>query len=118
MMTEDQKTLMMSEAIKIKIYVAIDDTGMYKEANRYRGTYLHGELQDENRYDIFSFSEKLDLEEGIHKFSINNRPTTYFLWKADEYWADKDKWRGYLIYDTDEDYEWAKKQYEAKEQFI
>jgi hypothetical protein len=102
----------------IKIYVAIDDTGMYQESNRFKGTYLHGELEQENKYDIFCFSEKLELGEcgGLYHFIINGRPATFMLWIGELSMGSK--WRGYLIYNNDEEYNWCLDNYNKRKQLI
>jgi len=98
----------------IKIYSAQDDTGMYHEGNRLQGTYAHGELETQLGYDIFCFSEKLDLSPGQYSFKVFERPATLFLWRGDRY----AKWRGFLIYDTDKDYQWARDKYLTQDKFL
>ena len=98
----------------IKIYSArYDDDPLYNEDNRLAGTYAHGELETQLGYDIFSFEHKPTYEEGIHKMKVFNRPATLFLWKNRQYHPFHE-WGGYLIYDTDHDYDWAKQEYEKK----
>lgn len=101
----------------MKIYSALDDTGIYNEKFRLRGTYLHGELEREMGYDIFCFEKLLVLMPGKHKFVINGKPATLFLWEhlMD---SDRDKWRGYLVYDNDEEYSFCENNYEIKKQLI
>lgn len=110
--------------ITAKVYVSIDDTGIYNEDFRFAGTYLHGELETQNGYDIFAFDRKIELDEGAHDFMINNRPCTFFIWK-DEHCHTREKngkivkyWRGYLIYKSDEAYEFCKKNFKKREQLI
>ena len=100
----------------MKIYTSLDDTGMYQEKFRFRGTYLHGELETEMGYDIFCFEKELNLDIGKHYFIINNKPSTLFLWKGDEYMVSE--WRGYLVYDDDTEYDWCKDRYEKQKQLI
>ena len=102
--------------MEIKIYTSLDDTGMYNEEFRYKGTYLHGKLEIDMGYDIFCFDRKLDIKEGIHSFIINSIPSTLFLWKGDINLGSV--WRGYLIYNNDEEFEWCKENFNNKKQFI
>ena len=39
--------------MKVEVYSSHDNR--YKEEHRFRGTYAHGELEDDLDYDIFSF---------------------------------------------------------------
>lgn len=101
---------------EIKVYVSIDDTGMYNYENRFGGTYLHGTLEQENHYDIFAFEKKMELEEGAHDFLIDKRPCTFFLWKSN---FRTKYWRGFLVLKSDkEDYEYCKCAFEEREQNI
>jgi hypothetical protein len=83
----------------LKIYTAIDDTGMYNDDFRYGGTYLHGQIETDNHYDIFAFSKKTDFEEGIHYFKVNDRWVVFFLYKPERFTMNE--WRGYLVYAND-----------------
>ena len=76
--------------MKVEVYSSHDDR--YKEEYRFRGTYAHGELEDNLDYD------------------------TFFVWLGDE--VNDTKWRGLLVYDTDEDYEWALDKYRRAEQIL
>lgn len=77
--------------------------------NRYEGTYLHGELETQIGYDIFAFVEETNFEEGAHEIIIGHtkRPATFFLWKGTVF----TRWRGLLVYNNDEAYEYCKSQY-------
>ena len=101
---------------EIKIYSANDDVGMYQEENRLRGTFLHGELEAEMKFDIFCFSEKLDLNEGLHSFKINNREATLMLWE--DLSTERKKWLGYLVYTNDDTFDWCFENYKKREQLI
>lgn len=74
----------------------------YKQANRYKGTYLHGRMEADYKHDIFSFERKQKFEEGVHEIKVNKKDCTFFLWKSRE---PKEKrmydWRGYLVYSKD-----------------
>ena len=64
---------------------------------RYHDTYLHGQLEKDMGYDIFSFNEKTNFCPGIHHIIINSRQCIFILWEADK------KYKGYLIYKNDEE---------------
>lgn len=83
---------------------------------RYKGTYLHGELETQIGYDIFAFTEATNFEEGAHEIIIGHtkRPATFFLWKGIHF----ANWRGYLIYNNDYYYEYCKKQFINRSQQI
>ena len=101
--------------MKVEVYSSHDDR--YKEEYRFRGTYAHGELEDDLDYDIFSFDRLIEIEiPGEYKFIINNRHTTFFGWLGDEF--NDTKCRGLLVYDTDEEYEFALDKYRRVEQIL
>tara|TARA_R110000803_G_scaffold10393_2_gene31859 strand:+ start:435 stop:740 length:306 start_codon:yes stop_codon:yes gene_type:complete len=101
--------------MKVEVYSSHDDR--YKEEYRFRGTYAHGELEDDLDYDIFSFDRSIEIDSpGEYKFIINNRNSTFFVWLGDE--VNDTKWRGLLVYDTDEDFAWALDKYRRAEQIL
>jgi len=103
------------DAYRIDIYTAHDDR--YQEEYRFKGTYAHGELETELDYDIFSFSRMPHINgSGEYEFIINERIATFFLWESEIDMGSK--WRGFLIYNTDEDYSWAKEKYKTKRNLI
>tara|TARA_R110002049_G_scaffold309180_1_gene518109 strand:- start:7737 stop:8048 length:312 start_codon:yes stop_codon:yes gene_type:complete len=103
----------------MKIYVSTEDK--FKNDNRYTGTYLHGKMETEYGYDIFSFSRKKKFETGVHNFTIRNKndeevDVTFFLWKAEQ---PSDWWRGFLIYTKDEKaYRYCLESYRERKQNI
>ena len=46
--------------MKVEVYSSHDDR--YKEEYRFRGTYAHGELEDDLDYDIFSFDRSIEVD--------------------------------------------------------
>ncbi len=103
------------DVYRIDVYSAHDDK--YQDELRFEGTYAHGELETELGYDIFSFSRNPNINgQGHYEFIINERLATFFLWKSEIDMGSK--WRGYLIYNTDKDYSWAKEQYKSKPNLI
>ena len=96
----------------IEIYTSQDDR--YNDKNRYYGTYLHGDIETDFEYDIFCFAEKQNFETVIHKFLVNDKPTTFFVWKS-SYQPEASKraeWRGLVVYDSDvQNYEYAQQQF-------
>jgi hypothetical protein len=66
---------------------------------RYRGTYLHGQLEDKKGYDIFSFERKQQFKEGIHEIKIDGEDCSFFLWKSGKLYD----WRGFLILSKDQE---------------
>ena len=74
----------------MKIYTALQSN--YNENERYPGTYLHGNLEKRKGYDVFSFAEPTDFEEGIHLVDIEGTKCFFILWEGGFY-----GYRGYLI---------------------
>jgi len=102
----------------MKIYTAIDDSGLYNDDFRYGGTYLHGQIQDDNEYDIFAFGEATDFKEGVHVFKVNERWCIFFLWRIEGF-VPTGEWRGYLIYANDyEELEFASKRFNERREHI
>lgn len=83
---------------------------------RYRGTYLHGELEEEIGYDIFCFDRPTEFKLGAHDLIIEGtgRPATFFLWEGD----DMQEFRGYLIYNDDEAFDFCERRYNDKSKMI
>tara|TARA_R110002167_G_scaffold234388_1_gene439635 strand:- start:12477 stop:12794 length:318 start_codon:yes stop_codon:yes gene_type:complete len=86
--------------------------------NRYPGTYLHGVLEQEIGFDIFSFDRKIHFELGATKVIITStgRRATFFLWEVED--LRSREYLGYLVYDNDPDYEFCRKKFENKAQCI
>ena len=65
------------------------DTGDYRfnePTIRLSGTYLHGQLQDDNGYDIFGIiteEKNLQLEDGMYPCEVRglHDDCTFFYWK-------------------------------------
>jgi len=78
---------------------------LYDEDKRINGTYLHGNIQDDFGYDIFSFNEKKDMptKPGIYHWIINEKPVTFFLAKRK---SNKilSKYMGLMVYDDDKEF--------------
>ena len=85
---------------------------------RYGGTYLHGELEDEVGYDIFAFTTDVTFEEGINKVIIRKteREATFFLWSVKK--SGMFPWRGFLVYDDDEDYDHCLRAFQKRKNHI
>lgn len=99
----------------MKIYTARDDR--FIPENQIQGVYLHGEIENDMGYDIFSFSEKIEPIVGITELSINNRKCNLYIWESEEVMLYK--FRGYLIYSDDEEFNThAKEKYKNKSNFI
>ena len=82
--------------------------------NRFRGTFLHGEIESDLGYDIFCFTEKLELRTGIHMLKINEKNCTFFLWEPES--TLRFEWRGLLVYDNDvPSYDYGLKCFNEKE---
>jgi hypothetical protein len=88
-----------------------------KEDNRYKGTFLHGVLEQEIEFDIFSFDRKIHFELGATKVIIEatGKRATFFLWESN---LDSREYLGYLVYDNDPDYEYCRNNFENKKQSI
>ena len=80
----------------MQIYMANTDDFIYDYA--YWGTYLHGQFEKNMGYDIFSFSEQTNFNDGIHHVKINGIDCIFILWTADDSFYEK---KGYLIYKSD-----------------
>ena len=88
------------------------------ENYRYRGTYLHGVLETEIGYDIFSFDREISFPLGATKVIIEStgRRATFFLWEGDS--RRGQEYTGYLVYDNDADYDFCRNNFELKSQAI
>lgn len=94
----------------------------YNYKNRFKGTFLHGKIEDHYGYDIFAFGRKKKFDVGVHNFTIkdkdnDDRDVTFFLWKPSDFrFTD---WRGFLVFSKDEKaYSHALKCYSEKEENI
>ena len=102
------------------IKTALDEKYNYK--NRFRGTYLHGYLEEQYGYDIFAFGRKKGFAEGIHNLTIiDNRgkeqDVTFFLWKGEV--KPLAEWRGFLVLTIDKKaYQYALKCYTERKQLL
>jgi hypothetical protein len=105
--------------IKTNVILGNDyDNPNWNEANRFRGTYLHGDIERDMGYDIFCFTEKLELTGGIHLLEINNIPCTFFIWESIEF-PIRSEWRGFLIYTSDlESYVYCKECFDDKQELL
>jgi len=72
----------------------------FEDDNRYKGTYLHGRLEKEIGYDIFSFKHKLYINPGEHHFMHNQEEVIFYLWKTK---GSDQEYRGFLVYANDKD---------------
>lgn len=81
------------------------DNQNWNDENRFNGTYLHGEIATDKGYDIFCFTEKLELGEGIHNIKVDDRECAFFLWESKL--RGYVEWRGLLIYSTDPEYDYC-----------
>ena len=104
--------------IKIDV-VAINDENANSDF-RFQGTYLHGVLEDEIGYDIFCFDRQVDFPLGATQMIIKatGKRATFFLWKDESRLQDINRFKGYLIYDNDVDYDFCRKNFELQKQRI
>lgn len=73
-------------------------------------TYLHGKLQNDNGYDIFSIAEPAPTEEGIYPCLVGKVKATFYLWKTS--YGDT---HGLVVANDDfESIEYAEKCYKEK----
>jgi hypothetical protein len=85
---------------------------------RFKGTYLHGVLENEIGYDIFCFDREVNFPLGATQLIIKStgRRATFFLWESE---ASREKeFKGYLVYDNDVDYDFCRKNFELQKQMI
>jgi hypothetical protein len=77
---------------------------------RYKGTFLHGELETEIGYDIFCFTEPSYFTYGATEVIIKrtNKVATFFLWRGDKF----NQYRGYLVYNDDKEFKQCKMNFE------
>lgn len=91
------------------------------ESVRLSSTYMHGELQHINGFDIFGFDKQAFLKEhqtdnsghyvrdfqpGIYPCTFESEPCTLFYWEAG---GMRDHLKGLVVLDTDADaFEYAK----------
>ena len=85
---------------------------------RFKGTYLHGVLEDEIGYDIFCFTREVNFPLGATQLIIKStgKRATFFLWKSDAGRAER--FVGYLVYDNDVEYDFCRKNFELQKQHI
>lgn len=69
----------------------------FKNKNRFKGTFLHGKIEDDYKHDIFSFDRKQQFDEGVHHLIINKKDVTFFLKKGKIL-----PYRGLMVYTKDE----------------
>lgn len=95
-----------------------DDIHKHK---RYRGTYLHGKMQDDYYYDIFAFVDPVDYDqEGVYRLTVNNTPCLFFLWIPEHPRVrEMYPWRGFLVYENDKEaVAWAKARFQTRKEQI
>ena len=99
---------------KLNVQDILDD-GVNQDF-RYHGTYLHGALEEEIGYDIFAFDRETDFKEGATEVLIEGtgRVATFFLWASPSF----SKWRGYLVYNDDEEFEYCLRSFNDKKDFL
>ena len=101
--------------------IDINDEGS-NEDFRYPGTYLHGEIENEIGYDIFCFDRETDFKEGVNDLIIygTGRKATFFLWvaKSQCYIGSIYEWRGLLVYDDDEEFEYCLREFNNRSEFL
>lgn len=99
----------------MKIYTALNNK--FREKFRYKGTYLHGLMELNYQYDIFSFNEHTDYSPGIHNLTINDKDCVFFLWESDR--PSECLYRGFLVYSDDEEsMKFAQESYNNKKQLL
>lgn len=97
------------------VFVSTDENN-YIEKYRYRGTYLHGQMENDYQYDIFCFNQPTDFDYGVHELTINNNDCLFYLWECTTKEAE---YRGLLVYKNNlEDVTYAWRQYNNKKQII
>jgi len=99
----------------LKIFTSLEDN--FKPNNRYLGTFLHGKMELDYGYDLFSFERKQKFDEGVHEIEINGKDCTFILWKSKEE-RNPYPWRGYLIYSEDESRSFCINNYKQKKEYI
>ena len=88
---------------------------------RFKGTYLHGVLEDEIGYDIFAFDREVDFPLGATQLIIKStgKRATFFLWKdTNKDLLSRNAFKGYLVYDNDVEYDFCRKNFELQKQHI
>lgn len=115
------------------VYTIVPETingeyvGPYKENDVIRASYcyLHGNLEVQNGYDIFSLLKKeitsefiddrwlsKDFPEGIYNCVCFHKPCTFFLWNNRHL-------HGLVVFNDDKEaYEYAKEEFDAKSSSI
>ena len=101
----------------IKVNVLSINSEQANEDFRFRGTYLHGVLEDEIGYDIFCFDREVSFPLGATQLIIKStgRRATFFLWKGD---SRREGFTGYLVYDNDVEYDFCRRNFELQKQTI
>lgn len=104
----------------------------YGNAKHIPFTFLHGKLEEDAGYDVFSLScyedifvgakiistsfDESSIAQGIYPCTFNDKECTLFLWDVEECGITK---KGLVAYNDDlSAFEYAKKCYENKERFI
>ena len=95
--------------------------GDYKDENlvtsRISGTYLHGDLQAKNGYDIFGIVGNLPTSTGIFPAKIigrENDECTFFLWVGTDKYT-----HGLVVLNSDkQDMEYALGEYNKRSSFL
>lgn len=79
------------------------------------GTFLHGKLEDDAEYDIFSFlmsDPNYVIPLGVHKCFYKEKPCLFYYWKAQ---TERSFGRGLVVYaDDNESIEYARNCYKTK----
>jgi hypothetical protein len=84
----------------MELSISTSQQETYNNNNRYKGTYLHGQLESDMEYDIFSFDQETKFETGVHQVIVNGVDCFFILWEDGLF---VDEFRGYLIYQDDKD---------------
>lgn len=101
----------------VKIYTS-EEKG-FDESKRYRGTYLHGILEGEKGFDIFSIDTDDTIPVGLNSFinKDNGKELVLMLWMNKDQ-TDKDIFRGYMIYVDDPDFDYCLTHYKNKSSIL
>jgi len=99
----------------MKLSVSTSQQETFNSNNRYNGTYLHGQLETDMQYDIFSFDQETNFEVGVHQVNVNGKDCFFILWQGEML---VDEYRGYLIYQDDETLASCLKKFLNKDEFI
>jgi hypothetical protein len=79
---------------KPTLEIIVDGTDQHvklaEKLKRITGTYLHGKLQNEVKYDIYSFlmsDPNYVIPLGIHECFYKEKPCLFYYWKARTEWS-------------------------------